>query len=328
MSLKKVIAGIKNNNNFVITSHTNLEGDALGSELALCRLLTMMGKRATIINEDSYPLQYCFLPGVNKIKKFNKKNIRGLRLGCLVVLDCSSLNRCGEVSRINTDKKPVFNIDHHISNQKFGDINWIDCGISSCCEMIYMLYKELRLPLDKEIATLLYAGILTDTGSFRYSNTSSFTHKLAAKFLKYNIDVAQIYKYVYEDISLAEIKLLSKILTAVRTEFDSKVSWVKIKRSLFKNKRITIDLTEQILNFLRAIKDVQVAVLFKENLGAKNEVRINLRSQGKPDVNKIARFFGGGGHKTASGATVKGNIDEVRRKVLAKIKESLKGLSP
>ena len=323
MNPKKVIAYIKNNNNFVITSHTNLEGDALGSELAFYRLLKMMGKRATIINEDNYPPRYGFLPDINEIKKFNKKNIRGLAIGCLAVLDCSDLKRCGEVSKINTDNKPVINIDHHISNRDFGDINWIDCNASSCCEMIYKLYKESRLPLDKETAVLLYVGIVTDTGSFRYSNTSSLTHRLAAEFLKHKIDVAQIYKYVYEGIPFSEIRLLSNILGRLKCQFHSKIAWLDIDQNLFKNKKISIDLSEQILNFMRAIKGVQVAVLFKENLGKKNEVRINLRSQGSPDVNKIACFFGGGGHKTASGATVQGKIDEVRRKVLVKIKESL-----
>lgn len=323
MDPKKVIAYIKDNNNFVITSHTNLEGDALGSELAFYRLLKMLGKRATIVNEDNYPPRYGFLPDINEIKKFNKKNIRGLAIGCLAVLDCSDLKRCGEVSKINTGNKPVINIDHHISNREFGDINWIDCSASSCCEMIYKLYKESHLPLDKETAVLLYAGIVTDTGSFRYSNTSSLTHRLAAEFLKYKIDAAQIYKYVYEGIPFSEIRLLSNMLGRLKCQFHSKIAWLHIDQNLFKNKKISIDLSEQTLNFMRAIKGVQVAVLFKENLGKKNEVRINLRSQGSPDVNKIASFFGGGGHKTASGATVKGKIDDVRRKVLTKIKESL-----
>jgi len=323
MSLKKVVAGIKKNNNFVITSHRSLEGDALGSELAFFRLLRMMGKQAVIINADNYPLQYSFLPGINKIKKFNKHNINGLRLGCLAVLDCSDLSRCGEVFKINIDNKPILNIDHHISNAKFGDINWIDLNVSSCSEMIYKLYKELRLPLDKDIAAFLYTGMMTDTGSFRYSNTTSLTHEAAAEFLHYKVDVRQTYKYIYENIPLPEMKLLSKILTTVRCEFQGRVSWFQIGRNLLKNKKLSIDLTEHILNFARTIKNVEVAVLFKENLGKNNEVRINLRSPGSPDVNKIARFFGGGGHKTASGATVQGNIDEVRRKVLAKIKESL-----
>lgn len=324
MSLKKLISAIKNNNNFIITSHINLEGDALGSELAFYRLLKMMGKQATIINEDIYPLQYGFLPGINNIKKFNKKDFKSFKYGCLVVLDCSDSSRCGEVFKINTENKPTLNIDHHISNRKFGDINWVDFHASSCSEMIYKLYKELRFPLDRETSTLLYVGIVTDTGSFRYSNTSSLTHQAAAEFLEHRIDVAKIYKYIYENIPMPEMKLLGKILTTLRCQLRGQVAWFQIGRNLFKNKKITIDFTENLLNFARSIKGAKVAVLFKENLGARNEVRINLRSQGKPDVNKIAAFFGGGGHKTASGATVKGNIDQVRRRVLAKIKETLK----
>lgn len=328
MSLKKAIACIKNNNNFVITSHVSLEGDALGSELAFYRLLRMMGKRAIVINEDSYPIQYSFLPGIKMINKFNKKNFSNIKFDCLAVLDCSGFSRCGDVSKINTSGRSILNIDHHISNQKFGDINWIDPDVSSCSEMIYKLYKELHLPLDKEIATFLYVGMLTDTGSFRYSNTTSLTHEIVSRLLKYGIDAAKVYKYVYEGIPFSEIRLLSHMLGRVKCQFHGKITWLHIGQDLLKNKKIPIDLAEQILNFMRAIKGAQAAVLFKENLGAKNDVRINLRSQGKPDVNKIARFFGGGGHKTASGATVKGNINDVRKRVLAKIKESLKGAVP
>lgn len=322
MSLKNVIACIKNNKHFLITSHINLEGDALGSELAFYRLLKKMGKSAVIINEDRRPPQYEFLPGINNIKKF-RDNLKGLKLDCFVALDCSELKRCGRVYKINIDNKPILNIDHHVSNKKFGNINWIDPRASSCAEMIYALYKKLRISLDKDSATPLYAGILTDTGSFRYTNTSSFTHSAAAELLKYKINIQQIYRYVYEDIPFQDLKLLTKILATVKCQFHGQVAWVKLGGDLLR-KRMSIEPSEYILNFSRAIKGVKVAVLFKENLGKRDEVSINLRSQGSPDVNKIARCFGGGGHKTASGATIKGNIDEVRRRVLAKIKETLK----
>lgn len=334
MSLKKVVAGIKSNKNFLITTHTNSEGDALGSEIAFWRLLKAMDKGATIINEDDPPLGYDFLPGVNNIKKFSrysgipqkagKKNSQGIEFDCFVVLDCSDLKRCGEVYKINTGNKPVLNIDHHISNEGFGDINWIEPDSSSCAQMIYKLYKKLRIPLDKDIATLLYVGILTDTGSFRYPNTTALTHKIASDLLRYDLDIAQIYKNVYENVPFGDMQLLSKILPTIRRQLQGEIAWFQIKQSLLKNKKISFDLTEHILSFARAIKDVEVAVLFKENLGVKNEIRVNLRSQGKVDVNRIARFFGGGGHKTASGCTVKGRIEEVRKRVLAKIRESLR----
>jgi phosphoesterase RecJ-like protein len=279
-----------------------------------------MGKQAVIVIDDSVPSAYGFLPQIDNIKIFNK-NLKGIKFDCFVALDCSDLSRCGSVYRINTDQKVILNIDHHISNAIFGDINWVEPQASSVSEMIYKLYKKLRVPLDKKSALSLYVGIMTDTGSFRYSNTTSFTHEAAAKLLNYNLDAAWIYKKIYENMSFADVKLFVKILPTIKQEFNGKIVWFQIKRSML-GRNISFDLSEEALSFARAIKGVEVAVLFKENLGAKNEIRVNFRSQGKVEVNKIARFFGGGGHKTASGCTVIGRIEEVRRKVLAKIIKS------
>ncbi len=322
MSLKNVVECIRNNKKFIVTSHTNLEGDALGSELAFYNLLKKLGKAATVINEDSLPCGYEFFPWKNKPIRY-KTNLKDVEFDCFVALDCSDLGRTGEVYRLNSEKKTILNIDHHISNTKFGNINWVEPTASSCSEMIYKLYKAMRVPLDREAAILLYTGILTDSGSFRYSTTSSFTHKAVAELLKFKIDIPQIYRNVYENIPFEDMKLLGKILPGIRREAKGRIIWCQIKQDVLRNKKLSFDLSEHILSFGRAIKDSEVVVLFKENLGAKNEIRVNFRSQGKVDVNRIAQFFGGGGHKNASGATVKGNIDNVRRRVLAKIKETL-----
>lgn len=321
--LRKLIACLKENNNFLITSHLNPEGDALGSEIACYRLLKAMGKDALILNDDNTPPGYAFLPGVNKIKKFNKKNIRKLKFDCLVVLDCSGLKRCGQVAELNSLNRPVINIDHHISNEFFGGVNWVDTHASSCSEMVYSLYKKLRLPINKQTAILLYVGMLTDTGSFRYTNTTGLTHKAVSELIGYGVDVALIHRSLYQDIPFQDMKLISRILPGIQRSFAGKVAWFQIRQQLLENRNVTVDLTDYMLGFARSIKDVEVALLFKENLKEKDEIRVNFRSQGRVDVNKVARFFGGGGHKTASGATIRGKINTVRKKVLAKIKESL-----
>lgn len=324
MSLKKAVDCIKRNKKFLITSHTNLEGDALGSELAFYNLVKKLGKSAVVINEDNLPYGYDFIPQKDKLIKY-KDSLKGIKFDCFVVLDASDLTRTGEVYRLNLKApKTVLNIDHHISNRWFGDINWVESTAASCSEMIYKLYKALRVPFDKDTALLLYTGIVTDTGSFRYSNTTSTTHKAVSELLKFKLNIPQIYKSVYENIPFEDMQLLSRILPAMKPEAGGRIIWFQIKQEMLRNKKLCFDLSEQILTFGRAIKGAEVVALFKENLGAKNEIRINLRSQGKVDVNKIAQLFGGGGHKTASGATVKGStIDQVRRRVLAKIKENL-----
>ncbi|MCU0651862.1 MAG: bifunctional oligoribonuclease/PAP phosphatase NrnA [Candidatus Omnitrophica bacterium] len=322
-SLKKVAACIKRNKSFLITAHTNLEGDALGSELAFAELLRLLGKKAVIVNDDKIPVGYEFLSGVDSVHRY-KPGMKVANFDCFVLLDCSDLKRCGDVYKLNKFNKPVLNIDHHISNTYFADISWVEPHVSSCAEQVYKLFKAMRVPLNKKSALALYVGILTDTGSFRYSTTSAFTHQAAADLLRYGIDVARVYRNIYEDKPYQDMVLLAGILSGIKRVSAGKIAWVEIEKGVTHNKTISFDLSERVLSFLRAIKDVEVAVLFKKIQGRNNEVRINLRSQGKIDVNKIAQFFGGGGHKTASGCTVRGTLAQVKKKVLTKIKGYLR----
>jgi len=319
MSLNEVCANIKKYNNFLITVHTSPEGDALGAELGFYNLIKKLGKRGTIINEDKLPYGYDFLPGSKLINLLNKSS-KYVDFDCFVALDCADLKRTGDVYKLNKDKKPVLNIDHHISNRNFGDVNWVDPATSSCSEMVYKLYKKLHLSMDKDTAVALYAGIMTDTGSFRYSNTSSYTLKTASELLKFGIDVAQVYRSTYENIPPSDVKLLLKLLAKIEFYCQGKIVGFQIRKKLFKDKKPCVDLADLLLSFGRAIKGVEVVVLFKENLGVKNEVRVNLRSQGKVDVNKIAAFFGGGGHKSAAGCTLTGDIKKIAKKVIEKIR--------
>jgi len=322
MSVNEVCATIKKYNNFLITVHTSPEGDALGAELGFYNLIKKLGKRGVIINEDKLPYGYDFLPGNKLIRPLNKSS-KNVDFDCFVALDCADLKRTGDVYKLNKDKKPVLNIDHHISNRNFGDLNWVDPNASSCSEMVYKLYKKLQLPMDKDTAVALYTGIMTDTGSFRYSNTSSYTLKVASELLKFGIDVAQVYRATYENIPPSDVKLLLKLLPKIEFYCQGKIAGFQIRKELFKDQKPSVDLADLALSFGRAIKGVEVVALFKENLGEKNEVRVNLRSQGKVDVNKIAAFFEGGGHKSAAGCTLTGEIKKVVKKVIARIRQSL-----
>lgn len=324
MSLKKIAAQIRNRDNFLITSHVNMEADALGSELAFYRLVKLLNKNAIIVNEDDLPYGYEFLPGVEVIKKYKDNLKKYLKYDCFVTLDCSDLKRTGEVHKLITEGKPVINIDHHISNVNFGTYNWVLPQASSCCEMLYYLYKELGVRFDKDSALALYSGILTDTGSFRYSNTTSHTHRAAAELLEYGLDVLEIHSRLYGNFPYRDMKLVAKIINQARRQHQGKIIWFQVTGDVLKKyKKIYADLTDSVLTFARAIKETQVAVFFKENLGVQNEVRVNFRSQGKVDVNKIAGFFGGGGHKAASGCTIHAKLSQVRSKVLKKVEEAL-----
>lgn len=314
-------AFIKKHGSFLITAHTNLEGDALGSELAFFFLLKKLGKDALIVNEDGVPESYGFLPGIQFIRRFGKK--MRVRFDAFVALDCSDLHRTGQVYTLNGSGRPTLNIDHHVSNRRFADVNWVDPEASSCSEMVYRLYKQMKVPFSRESALCLYTGLVTDTGSFRYINTTAFTHVAAAELIRTGVDVSRVYRTVYETIPYGDVRFLTSILPRMHREAGGKIIWLQLKRDDLKGRKLTLDLTEHILSFARAIKGVEVVVLFKENLGVKNEIRVNLRSRGKVDVNRIAATVGGGGHKTASGATAHGSIAGVRRQVVRAIKQAL-----
>ncbi|MCM8780631.1 MAG: bifunctional oligoribonuclease/PAP phosphatase NrnA [Candidatus Omnitrophica bacterium] len=250
--------------------------------------------------------------------------MKDIKFDCMAVLDCSDLERTGKVSNISLDRKIVLNIDHHISNRMFGNINWVEPYVSSTAEIIYKLYRKLHIPLNKDIATALYVGILTDTGSFRYANTKSLTHRVVSELLKYDLDIVRIYRNIYEDIPFDEMKLLIKILKGMKRDSSGKVIWFKLRRRLFKETTLSLDITEEVLKFARAVKDVELAILFKEDLKSKNKIRVNFRSKGKLDVNKIAASFGGGGHRQASGADIDGSLNTVTKKVLNRVYQELK----
>lgn len=326
MSLKKIAAALRKYDNFLITCHTSPEGDALGSELAFWLALKKIGKKALIVNEDPASPEYAFLPGVENIRRFSLRmlppNPQSLEFDCFLTLDCSDLARTGQVSRLLAGQT-VLNIDHHISNQNFGTVNWVEPQSSSTCEMIWRLYKSMGLSVDRDAAICLYAGIMSDTGSFRYANTTPAAHLAAAQLIGRGVSVPQVYRNIYENIPCPDAKFLARTLSRMHCQERGRLIWFELKRAALADKKLSFDLAEELLSFGRAVQGAEVAVLFKENLGVKNEIRVNFRAQGKVDVNSIAACFGGGGHKNASGATVHGSLASVRRQVLAKIKEAL-----
>ncbi len=322
MGLNEICRKLKQYDNFLITAHTSPEGDALGAQLGFYNLVKKLGKRGVILSDDRLPYGYDFLPGVRQIRRFNRAS-KNIKFDCLVALDCADLKRAGRVSQLVSGSLPVLNIDHHISNRNFGSVNWVDAQASSCSEMIYKLYKRLQLKIDKDTALALYTGIMTDTGSFRYSNTSSATFAAASDLLKFGINTAAVYRCTYENIPAQDVKVLLKLLSLIRFFSRGRIAAFQIDLKSPGVKKASIDLAEQLLSFGRSIKGVEVVVLFKNNPGAASSVRVNFRSQGKVDVNKIAQAFGGGGHKTAAGATLSLGFSAASRKVIAKLCQAL-----
>ena len=314
MSLKKITEIIKNKKSFLLSTHQDVEGDALGSELALFSLLRRLRKEVYIYNSDKTPLNYRFLPFSSYIK--NEPPQKEFEVG--IVVDASDISRIGIVRNSFLKTKILINIDHHISNTKFGDINWIEPKVSSAAEMVYKIYKRFFPNISKNASICLYTGIFTDTGCFSYSYTNSQVHRIVSELLNSGVTPVKIYHEVYSSFKARDISFVGRVLSRVKCDFKGKVCWVKT--SQWKDSS-SGDLTEAIFYNLRFIKDAEVLILFKQ-IG--KNVRVNFRSKGKIDVNRVAKFFGGGGHKSAAGTTLKNtSIFQAQKKVLSFIKSHI-----
>lgn len=317
MSATKVIDAIKKYSKFLITSHISLEGDALGSELALASLLKKLGKQVFIINSDTTPSNYRFLPGVKRIHHELTKPA----FEAAFIVDCSNRHRIGQVTSLIDDHKPIINIDHHIGNKQFGKINWCDPGASSAGEMIYRLFKLSQTKLDKKDALNIYVAILTDTGCFRHSNTTSTTLLISSKLLKFGIEPAKIYAKIYEDISAQDVTYIAKVISKMSFAANNKIAWVKIDKFEFKKMKGKQEVLDKILDFAKSINTVKVVAVFCQL--NKRLIKLNFRSKKPIDVQRIALLFGGGGHKYASGCLIKASLKEAEKKVLKQVKAVL-----
>ena len=320
MSLKKAARLIRENNSFLISSHINPEADAIGSELGFLNLLRKLGKQGIIVNESNLPVECRELPGVKEIKQFPFK-VNGF--DCGVYLDSGEASRAGKVNSILSQARVSLNIDHHFSNKRFAGVNWVDPSASCTCEMVYRLYKYFRIEIDADAALALYAGIIADTGSFHYSNTAVSTHRIAAALLKTGISPSKTYNIIFENNTFDGIRLLGQVLLAMESACKGAIVWAEIPAKSLNKRFPEVDLAEEVLGAMRSIKGVELAIIFKEARNKKNQARINFRSQTVFDCNRLASEFGGGGHKNASGATVTGNLAEIKKKVLRRAKEML-----
>lgn len=321
MSLNTVIDTIRKYDKFLITAHVNLEADALGSQLAFYELIKGLGKKPICIDNDKVPPHYKFLPGIENIRQTLKKRED---FQVAVVLDCPTINRTGKVKNLLKRAKIVVNIDHHISNGKFGDVNWVDSSASSAGEMVYKLYKKMDIEISKKIALYIYIAILTDTGSFNYSNTSSVTHEIVSDLLGYGLQPQDISSFIYENKKISDVKLLGEVISTLKTTKNNRIAYMVCTKDMLEETGGAASVTENFINFAKSIEGIDIAIFIKEDLESPDKFNISLRSKGNIDVNKIASFFGGGGHRNAAGCIICGTLAEAKRKILTKAKEALR----
>ena len=310
---------IKKNQRFLVTTHVTPDPDALASELVMARYLKSLKKEVYIINAEEVQSRYQFIPGVKMIRKVSGHP--RIDYDVAIVFDCGDLGRIGSVKKLIRQQRPIVNIDHHVTNDRFGDINLVCSGVSSTAEVIYEFLTKTNFKLTRSVAILLYLGIMTDTGSFHYDNTTARTHEVVSCLLKFKFSVSEIYKKLYETVPLKDLKYFAKVVSNFEVAFNGKVAFLALRKSMVNKFSQEIDVRDTIFKYLRAIKCIEVIVIFTEY--GKKKTKINLRSQGKFDVARLALHFGGGGHKKASGCMISGNITQAQEKVALQIKREM-----
>lgn len=306
----------RSQNSFLVLTHYRPDGDAIGSQLALTILLKNLGKAVEAWNDDAVPAKFQFLPHSDLIRC---PPPQPKDFDVVISIDVSTLPRLGASIQAVGQKKYFLNLDHHVSNEKFAEINWIAPAAPASGQLVFDLIKRGGFALTREIAICLFAAISTDTGSFTYTNTTAESLRVAAELVEAGVDVGELCRHVYESYPYARVRLLQKALADLKLTDHNHVAYCWVTNDMFEESGAKREDTEGLIDYARSIDGVAVAVLFEE-LPEPNRIRISFRSKHpKIDVNSIARHFGGGGHREAAGARVSGVPQEIERAVLAAI---------
>jgi len=317
--MDQIINQIKEADHILLASHSNPDGDAVSSLLALGLAIGKLGQKTTIYNASPIPAVYRFLPSVERIVRHIKKvNTYDVAL----ILDCGNLPRIGDASSTVSQIPMVINIDHHISNTGFGDIQLIDPMACSTAEIVYRLIKAMDINIDTAIATSLYTGILTDTGSFRFSSTNQAAFAISQEMAQLGVEPHEVAQQVYGTYSLGRIKLLYLALDSIEISDNGKLSIMTVTGTMFAETKTQPEDVDGMINYARRIEDVKVAALIQEQRNGKTDsngqhhYHVSLRSDGSVDVAAIAGSFGGGGHASAAGFQAETTLAKLKTDII------------
>lgn len=321
-----VLAAVRAKGNFLLATHFNPDGDALGSLLGLAEILEGMGKRVLRYLEEPVPHLYRFLPGcgqiqidMDKVREFVARAGNDLLTVCL---DCGDEKRLGRNSGELIGFRPIMVIDHHKGNTGFGDGAWIEPHRSSTGEMIFDLADSLGAEISPRAAECLYAAINTDTGSFRYESTSSHTFAVASELVRRGVRPELVSSNLYDNYSLGRLRLMQEVLATLEMHERDRIAIIKVTQKMLERTFTTMEDTEYFINFPRAVRSVRVAVFLKQI--DPDIVSVSLRAKGLCDVSLVAARFGGGGHRNASGYRVKGeSLDSVRDALVSILRQEI-----
>ncbi len=307
--MKEVLRSIEQRERFVLTSHARPDGDAIGSALAFCQILKLMGKQAEVVMRDGVPRIYQPLPFAGMVVQ--AESVNG-NYEAAIVLECDSIQR---TRLAGLENHFLISIDHHLSGKPFGDVNWIDPTAVATAEMIYRLAREAGVKISPEIATCLYTALLTDTGSFMFEGTNDRTFALARELVLAGANPAYCARNVYFGHSTAKMRLLGAALSNLHRE--GSIAWISVSCEQMEQCGAKEEDCEGLVNYALSIQDVEVAVFFREIPDGR--YRVSLRSKGNLNVASVAERFGGGGHQCASGLSLDGPLSAAVEKILAQL---------
>ncbi len=298
-----------------ITSHLRPDGDALGSELALARMLTIAGKTVRIQNPGDAAHIYHFLPGVDDIETVREPPEVPPRIDLLVVLDSPHPNRLGGMSWAIEHADFVISIDHHPGSETYGDLNYADSRASSVGEILVRLAETAPFVIDQDVAVNLLTSLYTDTGRFTHANTTPETFRAAARLAATGVDLAGITDRLYKSNPVAVVRMRGEVMQNVQLMVDGCLAWVEVTQEMFDRYGVKSYEIQDVADIPRSLEGVQIGVLFQE-MEPGTLTKASFRSKGHADVNTIARQFGGGGHKRAAGVVVKASLEQTRERIL------------
>ena len=315
----EIAAAISNHQSFLVLSHIRPDGDALGCAIAMGLCLKQLGKQVKIWNEDGLLEKFSFLPGSEIV---TKPPAEPEEFDVVIALDTAAFSRLGTCVQSIRATKLWINMDHHISNERYGDLVYVDSSAPAAGQILFDFVRAVDYPLTYEMADNLYIAISTDTGSFQYPNTTARTYEIGAELVKAGVNVGKLSQQVYESYPLRRIELLRELLNVLKLSCNHRVASFALTQEMVKRTGALPEDNEGLIDVIRAIRGVVVAAFFEEL--PEGKVRISLRSKDpRADVCKVCMKFGGGGHVLASGARIAGDINSVQEKVLKAISDEI-----
>src|SRR5687768_7983010 len=313
--LAQIVHELRTRQRFVVASHARPDGDAIGSAMAMAYALRDLGKEVRVVSRDAPPPPMLAFPGVAGIEVTARVDDPG---DAVIVMECGDLKRPGIDG---LERGFVINIDHHPGNAMYGALNWFDLSAAACGEMVFDLVAALGVPLSQEIAAHVYVAILTDTGSFHYSHITPKTFEICRLCMEAGVSPPAVARSIFDSNTLARLKVFGAVLNQMQLDPTGRIATLTVGDALLAETGGTQEDTEGLINLPLTVKDILAVAFFKEN--GPGDWRVSLRSKGDIDINAIAKAFGGGGHKNASGCSARGRFEDLRALFQEKLTQAI-----